>query len=382
MPWKQTTPMPERRSCIALSQTRLWSLTERCTRFTSSRQTGDKWLRRYAQAGCSGLQERSRAPLSCPQRSAPAVAAVLWEAKPRHPSWGPRQIWPSLARHHPLLEWPAASRAGARCRHAGRSRSTPRRRRPQPPGAPTLHADAPHAVWTADGQGPFRTGDGVDGAPLTGAAASWRALLGGIARLSPPPVAAPPVCARLCREEGRPEAMRTANGPPLATPACCGRATRRVWWLTLSSPHQRLEPGRPAPHGRHERRHRTLTAAATRPPEQHPAAQQARFDRGGREYHPDRPHEALGQRTPAARYHASPRPMPAKRAEPESPGHGLVRRVRNAGTCRWKRRQLVLSDTWRQDGSALDETGDGLWSIDVYAVLLARLDDRDFTLRG
>jgi hypothetical protein len=74
--------------------------------------------------------------------------------------------------------------------------------------------------------------------------------------------------------------------------------------------------------------------------------------------------------------------MPAKLAEPESPGPGLIRRVRNAGTCRGKRRQLVLSDTWRQEWSALDETGDGLWSIDVDAVLLARLDDRDFKLRG
>jgi hypothetical protein len=74
--------------------------------------------------------------------------------------------------------------------------------------------------------------------------------------------------------------------------------------------------------------------------------------------------------------------MPAKLAEPEYPGPCLVRRVSNAGTCRFKSRQLCLSDTLLQEGIALEETGDGRWSISVYDVLLARLDERDFKLRG
>jgi hypothetical protein len=74
--------------------------------------------------------------------------------------------------------------------------------------------------------------------------------------------------------------------------------------------------------------------------------------------------------------------MPATLAEPKYPGHSLVRRVRNAGTCRFKSRQLFLSDTWLQESIALEETGDGLWSIYFYDVLLARVDERDFKLRG
>jgi hypothetical protein len=31
---------------------------------------------------------------------------------------------------------------------------------------------------------------------------------------------------------------------------------------------------------------------------------------------------------------------------------------------------------------ALEETGDGMWSISFYDVRLARLDERDFKLRG
>jgi transposase len=144
-------------------------MTELCTRFTISRKTGYTWLRRYLHEGFSGLQEKSRAPLSCPHRIAADVAAVLLAAKQLHPSWGPRTLLPYVARHYPALEWPAASRAGALFRKAGLSRSKPRRRRPQHPGAPTLHAEAPTEVGTADVKGQCRTGDGVYGYPLTGA---------------------------------------------------------------------------------------------------------------------------------------------------------------------------------------------------------------------
>ena len=74
--------------------------------------------------------------------------------------------------------------------------------------------------------------------------------------------------------------------------------------------------------------------------------------------------------------------MPATLAEPEDPGPCLVRRVSHAGTLRFQRRPRFLSDTLRQEGIALEETGDGRWSIYFYDVLRARLDERDFKLRG
>jgi hypothetical protein len=71
-----------------------------------------------------------------------------------------------------------------------------------------------------------------------------------------------------------------------------------------------------------------------------------------------------------------PTPLPA----PASPGHSLVRRVSNAGTFRFHTRQLFISETLLQEDSALAETGEGLCSIYVYEVLLARLDERDVKL--
>ena len=43
---------------------------------------------------------------------------------------------------------------------------------------------------------------------------------------------------------------------------------------------------------------------------------------------------------------------------------------------------LFPSDTLLQEWIALEETGDGLWSIYFDDALLARLDERDFKLRG
>jgi putative transposase len=382
MPWQKTTPMTERLNFIELYQTRLWSMTELCTRFGISRKTGYKWLGRYVQEGLSGLQEKPRVPRHCPHRIAPDIAAVLLEAKCLHPNWGPRKILPYLARHHPALALPAASSPGALFRKAGLSRPKQRRRRPHHPGAPAFHAGSPNEVWTADFKGQFRTGDGLYCYPLTLADAYSRYLLGCSARLSTQQVEAQPIFERLFQEYGLPGAIRTDNGAPFATPAFCGLSKLSVWWIKLGIRHQRIEPGRPEQNGSHERMHRTLKAEATRPPERNQAAQQVRFDRFCQEYNHERPHEALGQRTPAALYRPSPRRMPAKLTEHEYPGHYLVRRVSNAGTFRFKSRQLFLRDTLLQERIALEETGDGIWSIYFYDVLLARLDERDFKLRG
>jgi hypothetical protein len=92
MPWKQTTPITERLNVLARYQTRLRSLTERCPRVGIRRQTGDKWLGRSVQAGLLGLQEKPCVPRHCPHRLAPDIAAVLWEAKRRPPTWSPRKI--------------------------------------------------------------------------------------------------------------------------------------------------------------------------------------------------------------------------------------------------------------------------------------------------
>jgi hypothetical protein len=54
--------------------------------------------------------------------------------------------------------------------------------------------------------------------------------------------------------------------------------------------------------------HLTLKQEATRPPGINSLQQQARFDQFVREFNDERPHEALGMKTPSESYSSSPRP--------------------------------------------------------------------------
>ena len=65
------------------------------------------------------------------------------------------------------------------------------------------------------------------------------------------------------------------------------------------------------------------------------AAQQHVFDRFRRDFNQLRPHEALGQKTPASRYTASPRPYPDRIEEPCYDADHAVRRVRSNGAIKW-----------------------------------------------
>jgi hypothetical protein len=70
-------------------------------------------------------------------------------------------------------------------------------------------------------------------------------------------------------------------------------------------------------------------------------ASEKQFDAFRLEYNTERPHEALGQDTPASRYRSSPREYPSGIPQPEYPGRHLVKRVTDAGRFRFQQRLLV-----------------------------------------
>ncbi len=81
-------------------------------------------------------------------------------------------------------------------------------------------------------------------------------------------------------------------------------------------------------------------------------------------------------RTPASLYAPSSRPLPSRLPEPDYPGHFQVRLV-SKSTCS----ASTTADLYRQalvdeSTSAWKKTGDGIWSVYFYDVLLGRLDER------
>jgi transposase InsO family protein len=374
--------MTERMRFITLHQEGLYSMSELCQRFGISRQTGYKWLGRFEETGLEGLKEQSRAPHSSPHRTGEVVEAALLAARQAHPHWGPQKLRDYLQPRRPDLELPAPSTIGALLKRHGLIPAQARRRRLRHPGSAPLQTATPNQVWCVDFKGEFPTRDGVDCYPLTVTDAHTRYLLACQARPSTAQAGVFPVFQRLFAEHGLPEAIRSDNGIPFASTALCGLSQLSVWWLKLGITHQRIEPGRPEQNGRHERMHRTLKAETARPPASDHRRQQERFDAFVWEYNEERPHQALGGKTPAALWTPSARRLPLRVREHEYPGHYLVRKISQAGNFRFWSRPVFLSRTLTGEQIGLEETGDGIWSVYFRDYLLARFDERVYRIVG
>ena len=329
MPWSENTQMSRHRF-IADFDSCLYTITELCERHGISRKTGYKWALRYGKEGVEGLKDRSRAPHRRPAQTPSEVAQRLVELRRKHPTWGPRKLAAWLSKHETEQAWPAASTIGEILKREGLVPPS-RRRSPRPrPGGPRPRTEATRAneVWTSDFKGQFRTGDGCLCYPLTVVDSFSRFVLviQGLPSVSGD--GAWPVYERAFREHGLPEVMRSDNGSPFASSAAIAGLSRlAVRWLKLGIRVERTAPAHPEQNGRHERMHRILKAETARPPCADGSSQQERFDEFRRDYNEQRPHEALGQRTPSEFYQAAPRVYPERQPEPEYPGHYEVRYV-------------------------------------------------------
>ena len=375
MPWTRTDPQKERLRFVAKAEEGVFSHKELCVRFEVSRQTGYATLQRWQAEGAEGLKERSRAPLHSPQRISDELAGLLLTTRQAHPDWGPRKIHAYLQRRDPSLVLPAASTTGELYRRAGLV--APRKqRRWVHPGRVQVDVSEPNDLWATDFKGEFRTRDGVTCYPLTVTDLDTRYLLACQGLCSIGHAGTQDVFVSLFRERGLPGAIRSDNGPPFATKAIAGLSRLNVWWTKLGIRHDRIQPGRPDQNGSHERMHRTLKQATLRPPADNMLEQQDRFDGFAREFNEERPHEALGNDTPASRYTRSQREMPEKLPPPSYEGHCRIRRIRGNGILYFGDRQYFLSELLIGEDVALEEIEDGVWSIFFYDLLLARLDER------
>ena len=376
MPWMETCAVKERMRFVLALESGLYSMTEACERFGISRKTGYKWWNRYRECDARGLEDRSRRPHRSPYRTPREIEALLVELRKAHPRWGPEKLLAVLQRRKPKLHLPGRSTVAAILKREGLIEKRRRPRDHQHPGRPLVEAKAPNDLWTADYKGEFKTFDGRYCYPLTIADQDSRYLLASQGMLSTKGRWARPVFKKLFLEHGLPHAILTDNGSPFVVPhAICGLSALSVWWMQLGIRHHRIEPGKPQQNPRHERMHRTLKAEATRPPGANLRCQQEKFDAFRKEFNEIRPHQALGQKTPAEAWRPSPRPYPKRMPKPEYSGHSEKRRVTSSGHIKFKNHLFFLSSNLRGHTVALEEIDDRVWSIYFYDVLIARLDE-------
>jgi transposase InsO family protein len=289
-----------------------------------------------------------------------------------------------LSKHEPEQAWPAASTIGEILKREGLvPPSRHRSPRPRPGPRPRTEATRANEVWTSDFKGQFRTGDGWLCYPLTVVDSFSRFVLVVQGLPSVSGDGAWPAYERAFREYGLPEVMRSDNGSPFASSAAIAGLSRlAVRWLKLGIRVERTAPAHPEQNGRHERMHRILKAETARPPAADGSSQQERFDEFRRDYNEQRPHEALGQRTPSDLYQAAPRAYPDRLPEPEYPGHYEVRYVHQGGEIRWQGGYLFLTEALGGEHVGLEEYDDGLWAVYFGSHRLARFDEGERRLYG
>lgn len=380
MPWTETCAM-EQRMRFALEYCRAeHSMAALCRMFRISRGVGYKWLGRYRMDGVDGLKDRSRAPKRHPNEVTPEVEQAVVAARRAHPTWGPKKLRVVLERHDPFGAWPAASTIGEILRRHGLTVPRKRRRRTPPQTQPFRACDGPNTIWCADFKGWFRTGDGTRCEPLTISDAYSRYLLRCQALTETSLGTVEGLLEAAFREYGLPQAIRTDNGSPFASRGIGGLSRLSVWWLKLGIVPERIQPGQPQQNGRHERMHLTLKQQTASPPARTLRGQQRRFGGFQREFNQDRPHEALGMRTPASVYACSPRAYPQRVGDPDYAEGLELRRVKPNGVFNWKNRRVFLGEALGRELIGLEALDDRHWRVLFGRVGLGIFDSHQYRL--
>jgi transposase InsO family protein len=363
MPWKETHVMDQKIQMISNWLSGEYSIMELSRIYEVSRKTLYKWIERYEADRDFGLQERERRPLLMPRATPADIVAGILAARSQHVHWGARKLLAWLRWHYPDKRWPVASTTSTILKRHGLVQPRHKRHHTPPYSQPFLRANQPNEVWCADFKGQFRLGEGSLCYPLTLSDSCSRYLLGCWGLSHPAHLPTRAQLERAFREYGLPSAIRTDNGAPFASVGLGGLSRLGVWLVKLGIRPERIAKAHPEQNGRHERMHRTLKAEAISPPRQNMNAQQRAFDRFRTIYNNERPHEALGQRTPASLYRSSARTFPSKLPEVSYPQSCRVRRVKGGGCFKWQNRELYLSGPLAGEHIGLKEIDNGIWQI-------------------
>lgn len=373
MGWTETCTVDERMRFILALERQEEAFAALCRRFGVSRKTGYKWLERYEAEGVEGLIDRSRAPRAHPQAVSATVAERCLGVRRAHPSWGPVKVRAYLERCAPAISWPAASTIGVLFDREGLTVKRRLRRRSPPSSAPFADCALANAVWCIDFKGWFLTGDGTHCEPLTLADAASRYLLRcqALGRCDDEHVW--PVLDAAFREFGLPQRLRSDNGPPFASCGAGGLSKLSVKVIKAGVMPERIAPGKPQQNGRLERLHLTLLQDTAKPPARSLRQQLERFRAFQRIYNEERPHQALGNDTPAAHYAASQRRFDGVLREPEYGSDRVVRRVRPNGAIRWRDKEIYISAALVGEPIGIAEKENGEHSIAYGPLLLGTI---------
>jgi transposase InsO family protein len=285
------------------------SVVEVCRRRGISRASFYRYRRRYLEEGSAGLEPRSRRPRGSPGRIAAALEAEIVTLRKRHPRWGARRIHAQLERAG--IEPPAVSTIHRALRRNCLVAPQPPRRHP---ASKRFEREVANDLWQIDGT-PVKLADGRPAWVVDCLDDHARFLLAALACPSPSGEAAWACFAQASSAFGLPRQLLSDNhlsftGRLFGIEVAFQRRLAQIGVQLINA-----APAHPQTLGKLERFHRTLKEwLADEGPALDLEQLQLLLDRFRQHYNGERPHQGIGNATPAERYLPGP-PPPAPPVE-------------------------------------------------------------------
>jgi transposase InsO family protein len=333
MPWKETSVMSERIRFVVSALAGQQSFSSLCRAFGISRQCGYCWLARY-QAGDSftGLSDRSRVPLSSPNKTAPQIELRVVALRQEY-GWGAKKLQVLLSRDGIDLSIATLNRILRR-------NGLMLRQDAHQPALSRFEKPNPNDLWQIDFKGRFRVAEGHC-YTLSILDDHSRFVLGLYPLLSTGAQGTYTCIVDTMHKYGVPKAILLDHG----TPWWNTNASDGLSWLAVQLMRQDIGLHfsgfrHPQTQGKVEALHRTIGRAFAHQGIPSTLAQAGVFfEHFVSEYNYVRPHEGIDMDVPTNRYQPSSKPFNAEPPDNQYPDYLTVTRLNEQGslTLRGKR---------------------------------------------
>lgn len=353
MPWRTESVMDQRVEFVIRGQRSEQSLAGLCREYGISRPTGYLWLERYREAGSiSALAEHSRRPLHSPQQTERAIERAILQLRDEK-GWGAPKLVKILSdrgiKVAPATAHRILKRAGRVVKPAV-AKTTTRFERAEC-----------NELAQMDFKGEYRLSR-EKCYPLSFLDDCSRYLHGLWPLNSTGGVGVKQTLEGHFREAGVPQSILMDHGTPwFSTMNRPGLTWVAVWLIKQGVVLRYAGIGHPQTQGKVERFHQTLKARTRHRGE--PATMKewhqwaAEFRR---EYNHERPHQALGMKTPAEVYKAvNLRPYQEQPPAWEYSG-GIIKRLNTQGMLYYKQQTYFVSEALAGERVRIDELDDQL----------------------
>lgn len=363
--------MSQRYEFIMLALQEGLNFSELCRRFEISRKTGYKFLKRYTEEGINGLFDYSKRPKHSPNITESEIEQAILMLRDKHPVWGGRKLKRRLEDigHADIPSPSTITEILKRNNRISDDESEKHK------AWHRFEAERPNDLWQMDFKGYIQARDGRC-YPLT--------VLDDHSRYS--------LCIGACQYErrtlveqhlidvfrkyGLPIRMVMDNGAPWGNDSTYKHTGLTVWLMRLGIKISHSRPYHPQTMGKDERFHRTLKAEILNDCENKSINQCQRLFDGWRNiYNTERPHEALGMKTPISRYRFSNRKYPEKMPEIEYGPDDQIRKVQMDGIIYFKGKEFRVSKAFKGQSVAIRATNvDGKFSILFFNQTIGHID--------